>query len=64
LIGISLSSAPTAIVRTQSAYGSSNPLKFTLALALAFEFIAVANPGIKLSYNANLSPGIVIYQQT
>ncbi|KAA6399928.1 MAG: hypothetical protein EZS28_004545 [Streblomastix strix] len=63
LIGISLSLAPTAIVRTQSAYRSSNPLKFTLALAIAFEFRAVDNPGIKLSYSANLSPGIVINQQ-
>ncbi|KAA6403228.1 MAG: hypothetical protein EZS28_001243 [Streblomastix strix] len=64
LIGLSFSSAPIYIVRTQSAQGSSNSLKFTLALALAFEFRAVDNLGIKLSYSANLSPGIVIYQQT
>ncbi|KAA6395990.1 MAG: hypothetical protein EZS28_008481 [Streblomastix strix] len=62
LIGNSLSSAPTAIVRTHSAYGSFNPLKFTLPLANS-AVVAAATAAL-LSYYANLSAGIVIYQLT
>ncbi|KAA6397868.1 MAG: hypothetical protein EZS28_006604 [Streblomastix strix] len=57
-------SAPHYTVLVQSAYESENPLKFTLALAVAFAVIGVARSGTKLSYKTNLSPGIVIYQLT
>ncbi|KAA6312102.1 MAG: hypothetical protein EZS28_055985, partial [Streblomastix strix] len=62
LIGNQLALAPTYIVRVQSAYGSSNPLKFTLALAVSAS--AGSSVAAKLSYNANLPAGIVIYQLT
>ncbi|KAA6391419.1 MAG: hypothetical protein EZS28_013055 [Streblomastix strix] len=62
LIDNQFPSAPTSIVRAQSAYGSFNPQKFTLPLAISA--VVGAAVATKLSYNATLSLGIVIYQLT
>ncbi|KAA6398808.1 MAG: hypothetical protein EZS28_005663 [Streblomastix strix] len=60
LNGYNASPAPIYIVRGQSAYGLFNPLKFTLALAIAGASIVTSGDALTLSYKAKLFLGIVI----